>query len=112
MGTAAVLRTAFIAMLLTATAVVNQAQDDVAAPTNRDLVAAYYHYMLARMYVNKLAQSHDPEDANKAVENYRAAIKADPEATTISEELAKFERGSRKPLVPLSPIPLPILKSK
>jgi hypothetical protein len=111
MGTV-ILRTAFVVLLLTATVIVSQAQNDVPAPPNRDLAAAYYHYMLARMYVDKVAKSHDPQDASKAVENYRAAIKADPEATTISEELEKFERGGRRPLVRLSPISPPPLKSK
>ena len=97
MGTK-VLRTVVAFALMTAeTAVVSHAQSD--APVTRiDHASVYQHYMLARMYAAKSTKSHDSEDAKKAVENYKAAIKADPEAAIISEELAAFERAGRSPV--------------
>jgi len=99
--------------MISETVVVSQAQSDAPA-TTIDHAAAYYHYTLARMYAAKVTKSHDPEDANKAIENYRAAIKADPEAAMISDELAKFERAGRSPvrLSPISPTPLPPKNAK
>jgi len=46
-----------------------------------DRAAAYYHYALACMYAEMDASSggRNPEYANKAIENHKAAIKADPQ---------------------------------
>ena len=94
---ARVLRTTVVAFMIAGAAAMSQAQS--AAPTTTiDRASAYYHYTLARTYAATATKSHDPEDTKKAIENYKAAIKADPEAATISEELAEFERFGRSPL--------------
>jgi len=54
-----------------------------------DKAAAYYHFTLAHYYAEFLAQNGNRGDAlNKAIDNYKAAIKADPTATFLSEELS------------------------
>ena len=59
------------------------------APERLDRAAAYYHYSLGHLYA-ELATSYGNkgEYFSKAIENYRAALKADPSATFISEELS------------------------
>jgi tetratricopeptide (TPR) repeat protein len=54
-----------------------------------DKASAYYHYALGHMYAELAAEYNDRSDyLNKAIDNYRAAIKDDPGATFISEELS------------------------
>ena len=54
-----------------------------------DKAAAYYHFTLAHYYAESLAQNGNRgETLNKAIENYKLAIKADPTATFLSEELS------------------------
>jgi hypothetical protein len=43
-----------------------------------DRAAAYYHFALAHMYEEQVATYGRSELANKAIEEYRAAIDADP----------------------------------
>lgn len=57
---------------------------------------AYYHYTLAHLYEQLAAEHMRREYLNRAVEEYEAAIKADPEASYIRLQLvglyAKFNR--------------------
>ena len=54
-----------------------------------DKAAAYYHFTLAHYYAESMAQNGNRGDTlNKAIENYKLAIKADPTATFLSEELS------------------------
>ena len=54
-----------------------------------DKAAAYYHYSLGHLYAELAASYNNRGDYfNKAIENYRAALKADPSATFLSEELS------------------------
>src|ERR1700681_1311282 len=66
-------------------------QNSPAAPKadSSDKASAYYNYSLGHMYA-ELATSNGNrgEYFNRAVESYRAALKADPSATFISEELS------------------------
>ena len=56
---------------------------------NIDKAAAYYHYSLGHLYAELAASYNNRGDYfNKAIENYRAALKADPTATFLSEELS------------------------
>ena len=48
------------------------------APRKLDKAAAYYHYTLAHMYEEQVAVYGRSELANKAIEEYRQAIDADP----------------------------------
>ncbi len=59
------------------------------APRAVDKAAAYYHYSLGHMYAEMAATYNNRADFfNKAIENYRLAMKADPSASFLSEELS------------------------
>jgi tetratricopeptide (TPR) repeat protein len=60
-----------------------------AAAAKADKAAAYYNYSLGHLY-SELASAYGNRGDyfNKAVESYRAALKADPDATFIAEELS------------------------
>ena len=66
-----------------------QAQNAGGAPPKVDHATSYYHYTLAHMYA-ELAGAYGTRGdyINKAIENYKAAIKADPTAPMLSEELS------------------------
>src|SRR5437588_1173316 len=54
-----------------------------------DKAAAYYHYSLGHLYSELAGASGNRGDLfNKAVESYKQALKADPSASFISEELS------------------------
>ena len=55
-------------------------------PKPSDKAAAYYHYTLGHMYAEQAGNKGD--FLNRAIENFRLALKADPSATFISEELS------------------------
>jgi len=65
------------------------AASPAAAATGSDRATAYYNYAMAHMY-EELAQQfgNRGEYLNKAIEHYRAAIKADPTTSFLSEELS------------------------
>jgi tetratricopeptide (TPR) repeat protein len=62
-----------------------------AAEERTGKAAAYYNYSLGHLY-SELAGAYGNRGDyfNKAVESYRAALKADPSATFISEELSEL----------------------
>jgi len=65
-----------------------QAPQTGAAP-KVDKASAYYHYTLAHMYAEQASMLGNRGDfVNKAIENYKEAIKADPTAAMLSEELS------------------------
>ena len=54
-----------------------------------DKASAYYHYALAHMYAEQASMFGNRGDfVNHAIENYKEAIKADPTAAMLSEELS------------------------
>lgn len=55
-----------------------------------DHAAAYYHYALAHMYAEMAAEPGGREYIDRAVQNYKAALKDDPNSAAISSELADF----------------------
>ncbi len=58
-------------------------------PPKVDKASAYYHYTLAHMYAEQASMFGNRGDfVNKAIENYKEAIKADPTAAMLSEELS------------------------
>jgi hypothetical protein len=77
--------------------------DGATAVDKVDRAASYYHYGLARMYVDKAlamrgrtredVAANRREYLNLAIENYKAAIKADPQMPMLSQELADLEAG-------------------
>jgi tetratricopeptide (TPR) repeat protein len=55
-----------------------------------DRAAAYYHFALAHMYEEQVATYGRSELANKAIEEYRAAINADPASAYLTSGLAEL----------------------
>ena len=55
-----------------------------------DRAAAYYHFALAHMYEEQVASYGRSELANKAIEEYRAAIDADPTSEYLTASLAEL----------------------
>jgi len=55
-----------------------------------DRAAAYYHFALAHMYEEQVATYGRSELANKAIEEYRAAIDADPTSSYLTSGLAEL----------------------
>jgi tetratricopeptide (TPR) repeat protein len=60
------------------------------APRKVDKAAAYYHYTLAHMYEEQVAVYGRSELANKAIEEYRQAIEADPTSEYLTSALAEL----------------------
>jgi tetratricopeptide (TPR) repeat protein len=57
--------------------------------SNGDRAAAYYRYTLAHMYAELAGNTTNRNDyVNLAIENYKAAIKADPGSALLAEELS------------------------
>src|SRR5437762_12432133 len=61
-----------------------------AAPRKVDKASAYYHYALAHMYEEQVAMYGRTELANKAIEEYRQAIDADPGSAYLTSGLAEL----------------------
>jgi tetratricopeptide (TPR) repeat protein len=55
-----------------------------------DRAASYYHFALAHMYEEQVATYGRSELANKAIEEYRAAIEADPTSEYLTSGLAEL----------------------
>src|SRR5947208_16548256 len=72
-----------------------QAPSDTGTGKNTDHASAYYHYALAHMYAELASNTNGRSDyINKAIENYKEAIKADPHTPMLSEELSELYIGS------------------
>jgi tetratricopeptide (TPR) repeat protein len=78
--------------VIVAFAAPGQAQSSTAAPAAKvDRASAYYYYTLAHMYAEMASEYGNRGDyVNKAIENYKAAIKADPNTPMLSEELSEI----------------------
>jgi len=61
-----------------------------AAPHKVDHAAAYYHYTLAHLYEEQVTAYGRSELANKAMEEYRLAIAADPSSEFLTAGLAEL----------------------
>lgn len=61
-----------------------------ASTRKADRAAAYYHYALAHMYEEQVAMYGRSDLANKAIEEYRAAIDADPSSEYLTSGLAEL----------------------
>ncbi|HJS97924.1 MAG TPA: tetratricopeptide repeat protein [Terriglobales bacterium] len=76
-----------------ATPAVTQSQHGAPAgktPSQSDRAAAYYHYSMAHIY-EELVQSYGRSDlANKAIDEYRAAIASDPSSEYLNNGLAEL----------------------
>ena len=63
-----------------------QAQKDASSAADKvDRATAYYHYTVAHMYAEMAAASggRNREYMNKSIENYKAAVKADPNTPVL-----------------------------
>ncbi|HEY6337617.1 MAG TPA: tetratricopeptide repeat protein [Candidatus Sulfotelmatobacter sp.] len=60
------------------------------APHKIDRAAAYYHYSLAHMYEEQVTVYGRSELANKAMDEYRLAIEADPSSEFLTSGLAEL----------------------
>jgi tetratricopeptide (TPR) repeat protein len=60
------------------------------APRKLDKAAAYYHYAMAHVYEEQMAMYARSELANKAIEEYRLAIEADPTSEYLTSALAEL----------------------
>src|SRR5436309_807416 len=82
--------------VISACALAQQASPDSAksaaptAPRKVDKAAAYYHYTLAHMYEEQVAVYGRSDLANKAIEEYRLAIDADPGSGYLTSGLAEL----------------------
>ncbi len=67
-------------------------KSDKSAPTvpKVDRGAAYYHYALAHMYEEQIAMYGRSDLANKAMDEYRLAIQADPSSEYLTSALAEL----------------------
>ncbi len=86
------INTIFLSVFLGAASLLAQAPAKRAqadAPEKLDRAEAYYRYSLGHLYA-ELATTYGNrgEYLTKAIENYKLALKADPSATFISEELS------------------------
>jgi tetratricopeptide (TPR) repeat protein len=62
-----------------------------AGASNRpDKAAAYYHFMMAHMYEELVSMYGRSDYANKAIDEYRAAIDADPSSDYLNAGLAEL----------------------
>ena len=68
----------------------NTKQADPSAAHKPDKAAAYYHYALAHMYEEQVAVYGRSDLATKAIEEYRAAIEADPGSEYLTSALAEL----------------------
>jgi tetratricopeptide (TPR) repeat protein len=62
----------------------------LSAPRKVDRAGAYYHYSLAHVYEEQVAVYGRSELANKAIEEYRLAIDADPTSEYLTSGLAEL----------------------
>src|SRR5579863_9022011 len=60
------------------------------APRKVDRAAAYYHYSVAHMYEEQVTVYGRSELANKAMDEYRLAIEADPTSEFLTSGLAEL----------------------
>jgi tetratricopeptide (TPR) repeat protein len=92
----------FFALLISAAAVANSqtatpsesgpagTKPDVSAPHKIDHADAYYHFALAHMYEEQVTVYGRSDLANKAIQEYRAAIDADPSSEFLNSSLAEL----------------------
>src|SRR5438477_12433676 len=60
------------------------------SPRKVDRAISYYHYALAHMYEEQVTVYGRSELANKAIEEYRLAIEADPSSEFLTSGLAEL----------------------
>ncbi len=72
------------------TAPASDSQASTKPPGQPDKAAAYYHFMMAHMYEEMVSTYGRADYATKAIEEYRAAIEADPDSDYLNAGLAEL----------------------
>lgn len=83
-------------IILTLAGVAAQGQAPAGDAKKVDHASAYYHYTLAHMYAELAGASGNRSYIDKAIENYKEAIKADPNTPLLSEELSELYIGANR----------------
>jgi tetratricopeptide (TPR) repeat protein len=73
-----------------AAAVILGASTFAAQAQTVDHAASYYHYSLGHMYADLASINGSPDYIKKAIENYKLAIKEDPQTPMLGEELSEL----------------------
>jgi tetratricopeptide (TPR) repeat protein len=81
---------AFASLLLSSMQAQAQSKPGGEAQAADSKADAYYHSMLAHGYEEQAVQGGQPEFANKAIDEYKAALAADPNAPDLSNGLAEL----------------------
>jgi tetratricopeptide (TPR) repeat protein len=81
-------KTAWAVMAIAGTLCWGQGNQAGQPASAQDHATSYYHYSLAHMYAEMAGAQGSREFLDRAIENYKAAIKADPSAPLLSEELS------------------------
>src|SRR5450432_542760 len=68
----------------------SKTSDSKPFPRKADRAAAYYHYSVAHMYEEQVTVYGRSDLANKAIEEYRLAIEADPSSEFLTSGLAEL----------------------
>jgi tetratricopeptide (TPR) repeat protein len=90
------IRRSLVLFIFAATAFAQQAPSADSKPADQhparkvDRATAYYHYSLAHMYEEQVAVYGRSDLANKAIEEYRLAIDADPTSEYLTSGLAEL----------------------
>ena len=87
------LRTALAMFLAGGIAASGQTQNGATGGADKvDRATAYYHYALAHMYAEMATTSgsRNREYEDKSIENYKAAVKADPQAPALLQGIRPF----------------------
>src|SRR5258708_5552979 len=80
-----------LAMSFAALAAYAQPPAQPAGEKKGDRSAAYYHFSMGHLYAELAGQYGNRGDyLNKAIDHYKQALKADPSATMLSEELSEL----------------------
>ena len=79
-----------VAMVMLAASCAAWGQNTAASGEKVDHASAYYHYAMAHIYAELAGEPGGREYIDKALENYKEALKADPTSAAISDELAEF----------------------
>lgn len=80
---------AFAALGSSSSIFAQQQRPAASGPKSGDKAASYYYFSLGHLYADLAGQYNNRGDyLNKAIENFRNAIKADPAATFIADELS------------------------
>jgi tetratricopeptide (TPR) repeat protein len=79
-----------VAMVMLAAGCAAWGQNNAASGDKVDHASAYYHYALAHIYAELAAEAGGRDYVDKALQNFKDALKADPSSAAISDELAEF----------------------